>query len=118
MARIDRRLSSTQTSLRAREQLGFKNGLFNKRPRGNTMESQSDYETKVNDQVDHWNTEIDELILESLEDKGFNPERDERATELIATREAVRRGLFRLDEQGDSCLVCAAEPREEVSPER
>jgi hypothetical protein len=79
------------------------------------MEPSSAYENEVNNLVDKLNTEIDELILESLEDTGYNAERDERATELIATREAVRRGLFRLDEQGDVCLTCPAEPEGESS---
>lgn len=66
-----------------------------------------DYERTVEAMIAAWDTQIEELRACSQAE--WSPRREkcrEKIGELILKREAVRRGLMRLDEEGDVCSSC------------
>jgi hypothetical protein len=65
------------------------------------------YEDRVQEQIDTYNVKIDQLEEYARKvgpDRRSNSE--EEISELILQREAVRRGLLRLDPQGTTCSAC------------
>jgi hypothetical protein len=71
----------------------------------------SEYESEVDALVEKWNARIEELSRESRHatEEGKKKYDDEIAY-LIGSREAARRGLFRLSGEEDGlCLTCPGE---------
>ena len=67
----------------------------------------SDYEKTVEAMISAWDTQIEEL--QPCARGEWPPRRDacrNKIGELILKREAVRRGLMRLDDEGDVCSSC------------
>lgn len=77
----------------------------------------NNYENQVEAKIQEWNARID-LLKVSAQDAGSEKrkEYEEEIDTLIADREAVRRGLLRVGESGETlCSSCADEP---TSPEK
>ncbi len=75
------------------------------------MSDTGKYEEKVNELVSEWNEKINDSLA--------NPDSDDDARDsqevddLIANREAVRRGLVRVEEGGEMCVSCPEDSRSE-----
>ena len=79
------------------------------------------YESEVEAKIQEWNSRI-ELLKISAQDAGSEKrkEYEEEIDTLIVDREAVRRGLLRVGERGETlCSSCAGEPTasEKTEPE-
>jgi hypothetical protein len=67
----------------------------------------NEYEYRVQNQIDTYNVKIDQL--EEYERKaGPDHKRNtkDEISALILQREAVKRGLLRVNKQGDTCSAC------------
>ncbi|HMK36989.1 MAG TPA: hypothetical protein VK463_18085 [Desulfomonilaceae bacterium] len=74
------------------------------------MDSQSDYENQINTLVEQWDFRIAQLEAEARFAGPENTKRyEEEIGELIADREAVRRGLVKVESSGELCSSCPSE---------
>jgi hypothetical protein len=76
----------------------------------------SNYESKVDELVKKWNARIEGLSKESRHANASGKKKyDEEISRLIGSREALRRGLFRLAGSGEEiCLTCPGQSESEA----
>jgi hypothetical protein len=72
------------------------------------MNDTSNYESKINELMEDWNKRIDEGLKNAELGIG-SKESISEINDLIAAREAVRRGLYRIDDEGNVCMSCPAD---------
>jgi hypothetical protein len=80
------------------------------------MEYESDYECRIDSLIQQWNARILQLEADARHaSPEFKRKYDKEISALILDREAVRRGLLKVENSGELCLSCPPESSREES---